>query len=110
MSIVFVPQEPRRHLEDGSWVPLYDLSPALQFGTLNVLLPHGPQSLYTTETIKTLNKKLEGMTDDDYILLIGDPTAMAATVMVASRIMNGELKLLKYDRNSRKYNVVIFKL
>ncbi len=107
-STVWVPQEPRKHLDDGSWAPLYDLSPALKFGTLVLLLPHGTQSLDTKHTIRTIADKMANMERDDYILLIGDPTAIAATVMVATRITGGKLKFLKYDRNEKKYNVVSF--
>lgn len=108
--IVFIPQEPRKHLDDGSWQPLHDLTPALKFGILNVLLPHGPTSLYTDETIRILYEKLINIREDDYILLIGDPTAIAATVMVASEIAGGKLNFLKYDRLAKQYNVVKFSI
>jgi len=109
MSIVFIPQEPRKR--DGEdWRPLYDLSPAVRFGTLEVLMPHGPVMLDTGLVVAGLREKLKHITEDDYIMLIGDPVAIAAVVMVASEINGGFLKFLKYDRSEHRYNVVEYQV
>jgi hypothetical protein len=107
MSKVYIPQEPRKREGDG-WRPMYDLTPALKFGTLEVLLPHGPTLLDVSLIVAGLKEKLKHITEDDYIILIGDPVAIAATVLVAGQLTGGKVKLLKYDRNEKLYNVVSF--
>ncbi len=107
MSRVFIPQEPRaRDKVSGEWKPLYDLSPAIRFGTLEVLLPHGPILLSTEPTIACLKDRLKDYTDDDYIMCIGDPAAIAAAVLVAGKITGGKVSLLKYSREEKQYNII----
>jgi len=108
--VVYIPQEPRKRDEDGEWKPLYDLSPALRFGTLKMLLPHGPLLLDTSTVMKSLREKLKDFCDNDYIMLIGDPAAIASTIMVASDINDGLVNVLRYDRAEKRYNVVVFEL
>ena len=109
MSIVYIPQEPRKRDDDGGWKPLYDLTPAVRFGSLEILLPHGPMLLDTGVVMAELKEKLKHFTVDDFIMLIGDPSAIAATVLVASQISGGNIKVLKYDRAERQYNSVKLK-
>lgn len=109
MSKVFIPQEPRKR-DGDDWKPLYDLSPAVRFGTLEVLLPHGPVLLDTAVVIASLQEKLQHITKEDYVMLIGDPSAIAAVVMVAAHMNGGFLKILKYDRTERQYNVVEYQV
>jgi hypothetical protein len=107
---VFIPQEPRKRNDNGDWVALFDLTPALKFGELVVLLPHGPMMLDTNLVLGSLKAKLTDFCQDDYLMLIGDPTIIAASVMVASFITDGYVKVLKYDRLEHKYNSMIFDL
>lgn len=104
---VFLPQEPRqRDKESGEWRPLFDLSPAVRFGTIEILLPHGPVLMDSAALIAGLNERLKDYTDDDFIMCIGDPSAIAASVLVAGMKTGGRISLLKYDRNEKQYNVV----
>jgi hypothetical protein len=111
MSRVFIPQEPRtRDKTTNDWRPLYDLTPALKFGTLQVLLPHGPMLLATEPMIADLKERLKDYTADDYIMCIGDPSAIAAAVLVAGQINGGKVSLLKYDRNEKQYNPIMYQV
>lgn len=104
---VFIPQEPRRRDPDsGDWMPLFDLSPALKFGVIEILMPHGPILLDTAVVIASLKAQLKDYTDDDYIMCIGDPSAIAAAVLVAGSINKGKITLLKYDRVEKRYNSI----
>ena len=106
MSKVFIPQEPLRKTDSGAMVPLYDLSPALEYGALEVLLPSGPVMLSTKPMVDFMKTKMDGFSDDDYVLAVGDPVAILAAGMVASHANNGRVKILRYDRQHRAYTVV----
>lgn len=109
-SIVFIPQEPRRlDAQTGRWVPLYDLAPALQFGTLKVLMPNGPTSFDSTSVVEQLKEQMAGYTEQDYIMCIGDPVLIAATVLVAGSLNSGVVTLLKYDRSVRLYSPITYR-
>ena len=43
------------------------------------------------------------ITDDDYLLLSGDPAVIALAGAVAARNNSGRFKMLKWDREQGKY-------
>jgi hypothetical protein len=62
------------------------------------------QTSYSTlPTIRKLNQKLAGFCDDDYLLLAGDPAAIALAASIAARFNNSKFKMLKWDRLEEKY-------
>ncbi len=104
---VFVVQRPAYFdRERRGWVNKYDLTPAAEHGELVFLLK--PGNIYRdklAEAIYHLKKMLEDYGPDDHILAIGDPVAIAATVMVASGPNGGCVSLLKFDRMTQRYDV-----
>ena len=47
--------------------------------------------------------KIVNFNDDDYLLLTGDPAAIALAAAVAARQNGGRFKMLKWDRQTAKY-------
>ena len=82
-----------------------DLSDAVTFGDIEILVPASEQASYSTQPlIKQLTRKLSKFTDDDYLLLSGDPVIIALAASVASRQNMGRYKMLKWDRlENNKY-------
>ena len=75
-----------------------DITGALQYGEIEILLPNGHQIMFSpAPTIKRLERKLATFSDNDYILLMGDPAIIGATCMVASQINNGKIILSIYN-------------
>lgn len=80
-----------------------NLLPAAEYGELEVLLPAGQITLSPGPSVYRLRKKLTHFCDDDYLLLIGDPIAIALAAMVASAMNGGKVNFLKWDKQERKY-------
>ena len=81
-----------------------DITDATSFGDIEILLPAGEQASYSTQpTIRKLGRKLGKFTDEDYLLLAGDPAAIALAAAVASRASGGMFKMLKWDSQEGKY-------
>ena len=97
MSIVYVVQETKG----------INLLPAVEFGEIDILLPEGQVVFSTERTIKRLQINLRKYTFEDYILMVGDPAAIAMAAAVASQITTGKFKLLKWDRQEKKYYPLI---
>lgn len=76
---------------------------AQKFGELKLMLPPGDIVLSAQPTIKRLKVKLKDFTDDDYILTMGDPIAIALAGAIACEYNNGKVKFLKWDRQERQY-------
>ncbi len=47
--------------------------------------------------------ELSTFCDDDYLLLIGDPAIIALAGAIASEMNRGKFKVLKWDRDEKKY-------
>jgi len=50
-----------------------------------------------------IKRKLENFCDDDYLLFIGDPTAIGVVSAVAASVNAGRYKCLKWDKIEKKY-------
>jgi hypothetical protein len=61
-----------------------NILPAQKYGKIEVLLPQGQVAFLPGPTIYKLNQKLKNFSDNDYLLLIGDPVAIALCAIVAS--------------------------
>lgn len=103
---VFVVQRPAYFdRERRGWVNKYDISAAAEYGELVFLL--NPGNIYRDKlasAIALLHRELADYGPEDHILAIGDPVAIAATVMVASLQNGGKVSLLKFDRMDAKYD------
>ena len=82
-----------------------NVTDATNFGDLEILITADEQtaSFSTQPTIRKLNRMLANFSDDDYLLLTGDPAAIALAAAVAARQNNGRFKMLKWDRQEAKY-------
>ena len=81
-----------------------NISSALEYGDFNFILPEGSNlSWIPEENIRTIRKTLRGYSDEDYLLLIGDPAAIGVCTAVASEYNQGRVKFLKWDNREYKY-------
>ena len=77
---------------------------AEKFGTLELLLPEGSHLvLRAGPTVRRLTYKLRNFNDDDYLLLIGDPSAIGIACAIAATNNRGQFKCLKWDKREYKY-------
>ena len=73
-------------------------------GKFNFLLPELSQLMWSPgPLIFQLRKLLKDYTPDDYLLLVGDPAIIGVACSIVSDITNGKYKLIKWDRQERKY-------
>lgn len=77
---------------------------ARDFGEPVVMLPAEHQITFDArETEQRLRAFLEGFTDDDFLLCVGDPAAIAIAAVLAATANDGRVKLLKWDRQEALY-------
>lgn len=86
----------------------YDLTPAAVYGELTVLITAEKLPLTPAPIVRELRRKLEGFCDQDYLLAVGDPVAIAIAAAVAAEFNNGKVPMLKWDREARRYIPQIF--
>ncbi len=89
-------------LPDGS--PRFDFTSALEYGKLEILLPHTQSLLSPVPTVRNLKEKLQGYDPEkDHILMVGDPILCATVAAVACSIGHGKMSCLKWEKRFRKY-------
>ena len=77
---------------------------AEKFGDLELLLPEGSQIVLSAgPTVNRLRYTLRNFNDDDYLLLIGDPSAIGIACAIAATNNRGQFKCLKWAKREYKY-------
>lgn len=81
-----------------------DLTDALGFGDLDILVPAKEQiALSSGPLVKRMERKLSKFSDNDFLMLAGDPVCIGVACALAAVSNNGRFKVLKWDRLEQKY-------
>jgi hypothetical protein len=105
-SKVYVVQETTRKI-DGEWQRVHDLTPALAYGELSILVSKKRyMTINSQPIINEFKRKLQKFSDDDYLLLIGDPLLIGLATTIAAQMNRGRVNLLKWDRETTQYLMV----
>ena len=82
----------------------YNVRSAEKFGDLKIMLPDRKQMILASGPLTfELQKHLKDFNDNDYLLLIGDPAIIGLCCAIASDFNNGKFKVLKWERNDKRY-------
>ena len=107
---VFMTQRPMyRDRATGEFVDKFDLEPAEKFGPIIEVLPPGNIKI-RPDTIEQIHRNMDDFSDQDYLLNVGDPLAMAAVACIASQRTGGVLRVLRWCRFSGAYTPVVMDL
>ena len=84
--------------------PKINIMGAASYGQFKFLLPEFSQMIFSPgPLIYKLRKGLKNFKVKDYLLLTGDPAIIGVACSIVSDITNGKFKLLKWDKQERKY-------
>lgn len=89
-----------------SLVPKFDLEPAAAFGPLNFLLSPSAAPFNSPPIIAELQAKLAGFSDEDFLLLVGNPCLIGMVVALAADANEGRVKMLQWSGRDTAYKVV----
>jgi hypothetical protein len=104
---VFVVQDHRRYdTATGSYVPVYDLTPAEKFGDLKFLLTPTAAPWATDSIINDLWDALEDFGDDDYLLMVGNPVLCGLAAAVACDVNKGRIRFLQWNGRQKVYTPI----
>ena len=82
----------------------FNLPPAKKWGSVRVLMPPMVQMLFDDPLI--VDQIADGLQDikpEDYLLLAGDPVLIGIVTAIAADMLDGEINLLKWDRQEKVY-------
>jgi len=85
-------------------VPKINIMGAQKYGRFVFCLPEMSQIIFSPgPLIFRLREKLKSYKEIDYLLLTGDPAIIGVACSIVSDITNGKYKLLKWDKQERRY-------
>ena len=108
MSKVYVPQVPHRYDRgSGELSPVYDLTPAEEFGEIKVMLtPSANPFTSMGSIVDDLHAALANIEVDDYLLLVGNPAILGVTASIAASYTEGKLQMLQWNGRDKRYNPI----
>ena len=84
--------------------PKINIMGAAEYGTFKFLLPEFSQIIFSPgPLIYKLRQSLKNYRSNDYLLLTGDPAIIGVACSIVSDMTNGKYKLLKWDKQEKKY-------
>ena len=84
--------------------PKINILSAREYGDFHFLLPEFSQIIFSPgPLVFKLRKLLKDYTEEDYLLLTGDPAIIGIACSIVSEYTNGKFNLLKWDRQERMY-------
>jgi len=87
--------------------PKINIMGAAEFGVFKFLLPELSQIIFSPgPLIFKLRKGLKDYRVKDFLLLTGDPAIIGVACSIVSDMTNGKYKLLKWDKQERKYYAI----
>jgi hypothetical protein len=85
-------------------MPGKNITGAIKYGEMKALVePNSQIMLSPAPTVRKMKNKLKNFSDDDYLLLMGDPAAIGIACALAADSNRGRLKLLKWDKQNKGY-------
>lgn len=103
VSKVFLPQVVKRFdHSSGAMMPAFDFSAAAQFGQLTPILEEADDAMFLARITPKIRAALEGFTENDYLLAVGDPAVIAVCAGLILRRFK-RLNMLKWDRKLKVY-------
>ena len=84
--------------------PKINIIGAKEYGDFEFLLPEFSQMIFSPgPLVFKLRQGLKNFTKNDHLLLTGDPALIGVACSIVSDITNGKYKVLKWDKQERKY-------
>ena len=91
--------------------PKINIMSASKYGKFKFLLPEFSQIIFSPgPLIFKLRSLLKNYTQEDYLLLTGDPAIIGVACSIVSQLTNGKYNLLKWDKQERQYYPITINL
>lgn len=101
---VYVVQHHLRYDPDlGELVPRYNLQPAERWGKLRFILDSRATVQRPEAVIAKMDLVLQGFTDDDYLLPIGNPVLIGWAMALAAANNEGKVAVLVWSSRDQRY-------
>lgn len=107
MTVYVVQKQMRFDERSGDLVPRFKtLEKAERFGSIEYLLSPSAHPFNPENVMGDLHDRLRGFSDDDHLLLIGNPALIGMATAVASHYNEGRVRLLQWSGRQSDYTEI----
>ena len=111
MTVYAVQQQMRYDSEAGKLVPRFEsIFKAEAWGDIVYLLSSSAHPFDSERVIGDLHQKLQDFSDEDHLLLIGNPGLIGMATAVAAHYSNGSVRFLQWSGRHSEYTEVVTKI
>lgn len=96
---VYVVQQQMRKGESGRLEPRFSHEDARRFGEIRFLLSPSIKPFRPEAAIRELRDSLDRFTEDDYLLLVGNPCLIGWATAIAAERTGGRVRMLQWSRS-----------
>ena len=108
MSIVFAVQMQMQYNPDKrELTPRFpSIGKAASWGTLEYILSPDAHPFEPEAVLGTMHEKLSGFSEDDYLLLIGNPVLIGMATALCAYYNGGKVKFLQWSGKHNRYTMI----
>jgi len=111
MTVFAVQQQMKFDQEEKKLVPRFtSINKAERWGKIEFLLSPSAHPFNPSLVLGNMHEKLAFYTDDDYLLLIGNPGLIGMATAIACFYNDGAVKLLQWSGRQNEYTEIIAKV
>ena len=96
-------------LRTGDKIPKFNFEPAYVFGDIEFILSPYHKPFDSETCVDAMHLKLRNYTEDDFLLLVGNPCLIGAAVAIAAEYSGGIVKMLQWSNIEKRYICIEFK-
>ena len=102
MTVFAVQQQ--RVRQGGQLVDKFDFTDAqARYGEVNIILDHSATPFDMAPVITRLHEHLKNITNEDWIILTGNPVLIGLAVAIAADYLDGCLRILQWSGSTDNY-------
>lgn len=111
MTVYAVQQQMRFDQEKRELVPRFaSIYKAEAWGPIEFILAPSANPFNPELVLGDIHEKLSGFSDDDYLLLIGNPVLIGKVVAIAAHYNEGRVKFLQWSGRHNEYTEIVAKI
>jgi len=111
MTVYVVQQQMKFDQVKKELVPRFiSINKAEKWGEIQYLLSPSAHPFNPELVLGDLHEKLSGFSDDDFLLLIGNPGLIGMATALASHYNDGRVKFLQWSGRHNEYTEIIVKI
>lgn len=111
MTVFVVQQQMRFDQNRKELVPRFtSINKALKWGRIEFVLSPSAHPFNPDTVLGDIHEKLSGFSDDDYLLLIGNPALIGMVTAIAAHYNSGTVKFLQWSGRHNEYTEIVSKI